>query len=182
MYMDDKQRYDLDLDVVAASFRKWLVDCDEWGFGIKRQIYRPNATALDVANQYYHAKKHNLLSKEDDANYNNRWMQFKSGEDTYIGPFDECTRYIWRLFGTNVAHIYANWIQDGHNYGRHKDNMSVILVQMWGKTAYCVESENQHNSFTLSPGDALYIRHGVYHTPIILEQRATMSFSWFKAN
>ena len=81
-------------------------------------------------------------------------------------------------FNIRNAHVYANWKMDGHNYGRHKDTMDVILVQMWNKTAYTVESENQHNSFTLSPGDALYIRSGVYHTPIILEERATMSFSW----
>lgn len=180
MYMDNKQRYDLDIDLVAPSFTKWFTDSEEWGFGVKRQIYKPNATALDVANQYYHAKKYNLLTKEDDKNFNNRWLQFASGDKTLTGPFDECARYMFRLFQVKQAHIYANWIQDGHNYGRHKDGMTVILVQMWGQTAYCVESENQHNSFTLSPGDALYIRHGVYHTPIILEQRATMSFSWFK--
>ncbi|NCX71275.1 MAG: hypothetical protein EBW86_12010, partial [Rhodobacteraceae bacterium] len=63
-------------------------------------------------------------------------------------------------------------------YGRHKDTMDVIIVQMWNKVAYTVESETRHSSFTLSPGDALYIKAGVYHTPIVLEERATMSFSW----
>ena len=75
-------------------------------------------------------------------------------------------------------HVYANWIRDGHNYGRHKDAMDVIILQVWNEVAYTVESENQHNSFTLSPGDAIYIRNGVYHTPVILGERMTMSFSW----
>ena len=56
--------------------------------------------------------------------------------------------------------------------------MDVILFQVWNEVAYTVESENQHNSFTLSPGDAIYIRNGVYHTPVILGERMTMSFSW----
>ena len=162
-------------DRVSPSFVDWLEKSRDWGFGIKRQIYRPNPTALDVVNQYMYAKKNGWLTKEDDANYNNRWLQFTGKFD---GQFDECYRYMHMHFNVMKAHVYANWKQDGHNYGRHKDSMDVILVQMWNKTAYTVESENQHSSFTLSPGDALYIRHGVYHTPVILGERATMSFSW----
>ena len=165
---------------VSERFLPLIEEGHEWGYKLMRRLVNPNPTALEVVEQYQYAKENGWLSKNDAANYNNRWLQFKSGDNALTGPFDECFRYVQRIFRVNQAHIYANWIQDGHNYGRHKDGMTVILVQMWGQTAYCVESENQHNSFTLSPGDALYIRHGVYHTPVILEQRATMSFSWFK--
>lgn len=166
---------DYDPDKVSPNFIDWLETSNQWGFGIKRQIYKPNPTALEVVDQYYHAKKNRWLTKDDEANYNNRWLQF-TGD--FIGQFDECKRYMQLHFNIRNSHVYANWKMDGHNYGRHKDTMDVILVQMWNTTAYTVESENQHNSFTLSPGDALYIRSGVYHTPIILEERATMSFSW----
>lgn len=160
---------------VSHNFIDWIKESHDWGFGIKRQIYRPNPTALEVVEQYQYAKRKGFLTKEDEANFNNRWMQF-TGD--FIGQFNQCTRFMSMHFSCNIAHMYANWKQDGHHYGRHKDKMAVILLQMWNKTAYTVESENQHSSFTLSPGDALYIRDGVYHTPVILEERATMSFSW----
>ena len=84
-------------------------------------------------------------------------------------------------YGTSQSHIYANWKQDGHHYGRHKDQMDVIIVQMWNEVAYCVESpygENKHHSYSLRPGDAIYIRNGTWHTPVVFGERATMSFSW----
>ena len=160
---------------IAPSFEKWVKESHDWGFGVYRQIYKPNPTALEVVEQYLYAKKHGFLTKEDNDNYNNRWMQF---DGDFIGQFNECQRYIGLRFSTKQTHIYGNWKMDGHNYGRHLDDMDVILVQMWNKTAYTVESEKQHSSFTLSPGDALYIRDGVHHTPVILGERLTMSFSW----
>jgi len=59
--------------------------------------------------------------------------------------------------------------------------MDVIIVQMWNEIAYCVESpygEKKHHSYTLQPGDAIYIRNGTWHTPVVFGERATMSFSW----
>ena len=85
------------------------------------------------------------------------------------------------LYGVKNAHVYANWIKHGHQYGRHNDKMDVIIVQMWNNVSYCVESpygEKKHTSYTLQPGDAIYIRAGTWHTPIIYGERATMSFSW----
>tara|TARA_R100000231_G_scaffold33572_1_gene29458 strand:+ start:785 stop:1294 length:510 start_codon:yes stop_codon:yes gene_type:complete len=166
---------DYNTDKISPNFIQWLEESNKWGFGIKRQIYKPNPTALEVVQQYQYAKKNKWLTKEDEANYNNRWLQFR-GE--FQGQFEQCWRFMCQHFSVKRGHIYASWKMDGHNYGRHKDTMDVILIQMWNKTAYTIESENQHSSYTLSPGDALYIRSGVYHTPIILEERATMSFSW----
>lgn len=148
---------------------------NEWGFGLKRQLCKPNPTALEVVQQYTYAQKNKFLSKDDEINYNNRWLQF---EGDFIGQFRKTFDFMKKQFGVKDAHIYANWVMDGHHYGRHKDTMDVIIVQMWNKVAYTVESESRHSSFTLSPGDALYIKAGVYHTPIVLGERATMSFSW----
>ena len=33
-------------------------------------------------------------------------------------------------------------------------------------------------TFMLNPGDGLIIPEGVYHNPIVLEPRITLSFSW----
>lgn len=158
------------------QFRPWLEDSFKQGIGIWRNICNPNPTALEVVQQYQHARDELLLTKEDEANYNNRWLCFEN--KAYIGQFKKTFEFMQRSFGVRAAHVYANWKRDGHHYGRHKDNQDVILVQMWNETAYTVETKGLHTSYTLSPGDALYIRNRNYHTPVILGERATMSFSW----
>ena len=147
----------------------------DWGFKIFRNLVEVNHTALDVSDAYYYAKEKGYLTKDDQANYNNRWLQFK-GE--FHPTSEKIAKYMKKRYKFRQQHIYANWIRDGHNYGRHNDQMDVLILQIWNEVAYTVESENQHNSFTMSPGDAIYIRNGVHHTPIILGERMTMSFSW----
>ena len=51
------------------------------GFKVYRNLVDIDITAMDVAEQYFHAKKQDVLIKEDKANYNNRWFQpnFKNG-------------------------------------------------------------------------------------------------------
>ena len=149
------------------------------GFKVYRNLVDIDITAMDVAEQYFHAKKQDVLVKEDKANYNNRWFQpnFENGTKRIQRIHD----YIQKQYKTEQCDIYANWIRDGHNYGRHNDQMDVLILQIWNEMAYCIESpfgEKAHTSFTLSPGDALYIRSEVFHTPIILGERMTMSFSW----
>ena len=152
-----------------------LMEGHEWGFKVFRNLLDVNLTALDVADAYYYAKKKGYLTKDDQANYNNRWLQFR-GE--FHPTCERIAKYMKKRYKFSQQHVYANWIRDGHNYGRHKDAMDVIILQVWNEVAYTVESENQHDSFVLSPGDAIYIRNGVYHTPVILGERMTMSFSW----
>jgi len=150
----------------------------EWGFGVIRDFCPVSHTALDVAKQYMFADENKWIAKNDEVNYNNRWMQFAGKFEGKTAEIDQRMR---RHYGIKNSHIYANWIQDGHNYGRHTDEMDVIILQVWGRTAYCCESvygEKAHSSVTLNPGDAIFIRNGVFHTPIILEERMSMSFSW----
>jgi len=154
----------------------WVEKSFKQGVGIWRGLCKPNPTALEVVQQYEHCRQNGLLTKDDKANYNNRWLTFKS--DAYIGQFKKTTDFMKKSFGIRAAHCYANWVRDGHHYGRHLDDQDVILVQMWNETAYTVETKGLHTSYTLSPGDALYIRNMAYHTPVILGERATMSFSW----
>jgi len=153
-----------------------LKEGHDWGFKVFRNILDMDFTALDAAEQYFHAKKQKALVKEDAANYNNRWYQPGYGDGTK--RTESLYNYIAKRYKTTQCDIYANWIADGNNFGRHNDVMDVLILQVWNKMAYCVESENEHASYTLSPGDAIYIRHGTYHTPIILGERMTMSFSW----
>ena len=150
----------------------------DWGCGVIRNFYPVEHTALDVAEQFYYARDRKFLSKNDKVNYNNRWLQF-AGD--FVGKTKEVVDTLKGNYNFKNAHVYANWVQDGHNYGRHTDSMDVIILQLWGKTAYCCESvvgEKAHSSVTLDPGDAIFIRNGTYHTPIILGERMSMSFSW----
>ena len=150
----------------------------DWGFGTIRNFFPVTHTALDVATQYLYAKQKKFLTKDDGANFNNRWMQF-SGD--FVGKTKDVVDTLKNNYNFTNAHIYANWIRDGHNYGRHVDEMDVIILQVWGETAYCCESvygEKAHSSVSLSPGDAIFIRNGTYHTPIILGERMSLSFSW----
>tara|TARA_B100001778_G_scaffold278328_1_gene242267 strand:- start:943 stop:1479 length:537 start_codon:yes stop_codon:yes gene_type:complete len=156
-----------------------LVVGHDAGFRLYRNLLDLDITALDVAEQYYHAEKQKALVKQDKVNYNNRWFQPNCVDCTK--RIQKIYNYISRQYKTKQCDIYASWVRDGHSYGRHKDTMDVLILQVWNEMAYCIESpygEKQHTSFTLSPGDAIYIRSGVYHTPIILGERMTMSFSW----
>lgn len=137
-----------------------------------------NHTALDVVEQYRHARSNGWITKDDRANYNNRWLQFKGG---HVGKTLQVVNDVHKRLATTAIHIYANWVKDGHQYGRHNDAMDVAILQTWNSIAYCVESPfgpKQHTAFTLDPGDLIYIRAGVYHTPIIFGERMSMSFSW----
>jgi len=150
----------------------------EQGFVYLPQLISVNPTALEVVEQYQYARSRGWLTKNDEANFNNRWLQFTG---KFLGAFETTRKVMTNLYGVKNAHIYANWIKHGHQYGRHNDDMDVIILQMWNSVSYCVESvhgEKKHTSYTLQPGDAIYIRAGTWHTPIIYGERATMSFSW----
>ena len=135
-------------------------------------------TALDVCEQYQYAKDYKYLSKDDSANYNNRWLQFKGN---YIGKTADVVNKVKQRIKATEAHTYANWIKNGHQYGRHNDAMSVLIVQIWNDISYCVESEigeKKHTAYVLKPGDAIYIHRGTWHTPVITGERMTLSFGW----
>lgn len=169
-------------DNEALSYRPDLRDqllaAYEHGFGLFKNFVSVDHTALDVADSFYFARKNNALTKDDEANYNNRWLQFR-------GPFTGKTKTLVNkvngMLGTHNAHVYASWIKNGHQYGRHCDGMDVVIVQVWNQIAYCCESPyngKPHNAFVLEPGDAIYIRAGTYHTPVIFGERMSLSFSW----
>ena len=150
----------------------------DWGFGVLRNFHPVSHTALDVVDQYKFAEKNKWLSKNDAANYNNRWLQFTGA---FQGKTKQVVDKLTKEYQFTNAHIYANWIENGHNYGRHTDEMDVIILNLWGQTAYCCESvygDKAHSSAVINPGDAIFIRAGTHHTPIILGQRMSVSFSW----
>ena len=74
----------------------------------------------------------------------------------------------------NEMHIYTSLGKGSPTFGNHKDDDDVLLVQSVGKMVYNIEGK----LFMLNPGDGLIIPAGVYHNPIVVEPRITLSFSW----
>ncbi len=72
-------------------------------------------------------------------------------------------------------HIYTSLGSQSDTFGRHKDKDDVIIVQSIGQVEYKFDDGC---SFVLHPGDSLFIKRGVYHNPIVLGPRVTLSFSW----
>jgi len=74
-----------------------------------------------------------------------------------------------------ILHIYASFCKNAPTFGRHRDNLNVLLVQSIGKMSYLFDDGVE---VQMKPGDSLFIRKEVYHNPIVHEPRVTLSFSW----
>jgi len=75
--------------------------------------------------------------------------------------------------GKADMHIYVSFASDSPTFGKHKDTDNVLIVQAIGEMNYFLE----HQWIRLTPGEYLYIPIGVYHTPVVLTPRVTLSFS-----
>tara|TARA_B100000131_G_scaffold179836_1_gene173511 strand:+ start:63 stop:521 length:459 start_codon:yes stop_codon:yes gene_type:complete len=68
---------------------------------------------------------------------------------------------------------YISFCKDSCAHGRHCDDKDVLLVQAIGCMEYKFDNTN---SYTLNPGDSLFIPRGVFHTPVVHSPRCTLSF------
>ena len=91
--------------------------------------------------------------------------------NTVAEAFDEVSTQI----DVKHMHVYTSFGENSSTFGRHKDSMDVIIVQSIGSVCY---SFDDGKIYKLDPGDSIYIPKGVYHNPIVLEPRVTLSFSW----
>ena len=80
---------------------------------------------------------------------------------------------------TKVLHVYTSFGSNSPTFGRHSDDVDVLIIQSIGSVKYKIDNDyKQSDIITLYPGDGIIIKRGVYHTPIIKEPRVTLSFSW----
>ena len=93
----------------------------------------------------------------------------------FPGTIQEIFNNIQSEIGIKDLHIYISFGKNSSTIGRHDDPDDVIIVQSIGSVYY---SFDDGTSFTLNPGDSLFIPKGIFHTPITLEPRVTLSFSW----
>ena len=71
-------------------------------------------------------------------------------------------------------HVYVSFASDSPTFGRHKDKDDVLIVQAIGEMKYFIQEE----WIKLVPGEHVAIPKGVYHTPVVLTPRVTLSFSY----
>jgi len=71
-------------------------------------------------------------------------------------------------------HTYTSLGSDAATFGRHNDMEDVLIVQSIGKVLY---SFDDGNSYILRPGDSVFIKKEVYHDPVALGPRFTLSLS-----
>ena len=76
--------------------------------------------------------------------------------------------------GIDVMHIYTSLGGGSPTFGNHKDSDDVLIVQSVGRMVYVIENKE----YLLNPGDGIVIPCGVYHSPLVIEPRITLSFSW----
>lgn len=77
-------------------------------------------------------------------------------------------------YNVSVLHVYLSLGEGSPTFGKHKDEMNVLLVQAIGSMTYFFESE----SVVLNPSDSIFIKGGEYHEPKVTNPRVTLSFSW----
>ena len=115
--------------------------------------------------------------------------EFRSGDHTYVtdgvspptfvtnsdfyppsvqAAYDEVST----KFPVGDLHIYISVAANSKTFGRHCDEMNVLIVSAIGDIVY----EFDDGEHLLTPGDAIYIPKGVFHCPRVLGPRATLSF------
>jgi hypothetical protein len=92
----------------------------------------------------------------------------------YPGTIRTAFREVKAKTKIQELHVYASLGEGSSKFGRHKDTMDVLIVQAIGCIGY---SFDDGKLYKLKPGDSLFIPKGVYHKPVVLEPRVTLSFS-----
>jgi len=86
----------------------------------------------------------------------------------------DAVREIEKDWVTNSCHVYTSFAKSALTFGRHNDNVNVLIVGAIGKVSYKFDDGS---TYLVEPGDSLYISAGEYHDPIVHSARATLSIS-----
>ena len=76
-------------------------------------------------------------------------------------------------YNVSVLHVYLSLGKGSPTFGKHKDEMNVLLVQAIGSMTYFFDKP-----VVLNPSDSIFIKGGEYHEPKVTNPRVTLSFSW----
>ena len=95
--------------------------------------------------------------------------------DYYKGNIHKTINNVKKHYNFKNMHMYISFGKHSTTFRRHNDDVDVLIVQSIGKTSYKFD-----NGYVceLKPGDSLFIPKGVYHEPIVTEQRVSLSFGF----
>jgi ribosomal protein L16 Arg81 hydroxylase len=89
---------------------------------------------------------------------------------TIKNAYEEVAKF-YDVKGMNMYISFGSVVEP---FGRHRDKMSILVVQAIGTMSYGFDDNIIH---TLNPGDSLFIPVGVSHRPIRhANKRVTLSF------
>ena len=74
------------------------------------------------------------------------------------------------------AHMYISLSKESETFGKHKDDSDVWFWQCIGKTKWEVFESNNIHTYTLEPGDFIYISRNTFHKVTPLSPRVGISF------
>jgi hypothetical protein len=138
---------------------------------------------------YIHHKKQYLFVRSISWNDVANQIELEKKNDTHRAVSDDTDLCIdcgcvpglisniyekFKSSGHNAMHMYTSRTVGAETLGRHNDDQDVLIVQSKGRMTYKFDD---NNVVTLYPGDALSIPAWVYHNPIAIEPRITLSFS-----
>ena len=86
----------------------------------------------------------------------------------------DAVKEIEKKWITDSCHVYTSFGKSALTFGRHNDEVNVLLVGAIGEVSYKFDDGSVYR---VTPGDSLYIPAGVYHDPIVHSARATLSIS-----
>lgn len=95
--------------------------------------------------------------------------------DFYPGSIQDAFDEVSNDCGVKVLHIYTSFSENAPTFGRHCDDVDVLIVQSFGRVKYKFDDGS---IVQMNPGDSIHIPKGIYHEPLVFEPRITLSFSW----
>ena len=125
-----------------------------------------------------------VIEKIDNASFNGNCTTISKSthaptivldDQYYINSMKFSYEEVKKETGINFMHVYTSLGRNALTFGRHCDEVDVLIVQSVGNMDYKFDCGT---SVTIKPGDSLYIPKTVYHDPIVYEPRITLSFSW----
>ena len=154
----------------------------------KRKVEVDNITWTDVFDKLEYDRLHKtftviapkvkseeILNETDSIMLHQGAMNSIICEGEYV-PFQmrPLFDFMWSRYGMREFHQYVSLSAESSTFGRHNDNVDVMIVPIIGKIGYRVDGLGEVD---MDPGDVLYIPKYVYHEPVVYGPRATLSFS-----
>lgn len=106
---------------------------------------------------------------------------FVTHDGRMIPQVDELSKHIATLKpdeNTYSAHIYMSIHSFSGVFDNHKDISDVFLVQAQGNMCYEVTEGDVVYTHLLTPGDLLYVPKDMYHKPVPVTPRVTLSIGF----